>query len=79
FLRARTAYRLARWEEALQWFQLAKTSAPTAEDWRRSALFAARAWEQLGQEDCAEETYREQTRAYPDELDGWHGLLMVLA
>lgn len=79
FLRARAAYRLEAWEEAISWFARAERTAASAEEKIACWLFAARAWEQLGQEGCAEELYRRIVALRPDAVEGWTGLVRLLA
>ncbi len=79
FLRARTAYRLEAWEEAITWFALAEQVTTNPEEKTSCWLFAARAWEQLGREDCAEELYRQIVVLRPEAVEGWTGLLLLLA
>lgn len=79
FLRARTAYRLERWEEAVFWFAEAERAASSVGEKAACWLFAARAWEQMGQETCAEELYRRLVALRPDGVEGWTGLVQLLA
>lgn len=79
FLRARTAYRLEAWEEAVTWFAQAELATTNPEEKASCWLFAARAWEQLGHENCAEELYRQIVALRPQALEGWTGLLLLLA
>ncbi|MGC8915864.1 MAG: transglycosylase SLT domain-containing protein [Thermoanaerobaculum sp.] len=79
FLRARTAYRLELWEEAILWFERAEKAATSTEDRLSCWLYAARAHEQRGRESCAEELYRRMVAAKPDAVEGWTGLLFLLS
>lgn len=79
FLRARAAYRLEAWEEAISWFARAEKAAANPEEKASCWLFAARAWEQLGREACAEELYRRIVALRPEAVEGWTGLLRLLA
>lgn len=79
FLRARVAYRLGRWEEAIEAFALAEQAARTKEDRLACWLFAARAYEQLGREDCALEKYAAMAALAPEAPEAWVGAGMLLA
>lgn len=79
FLRARTAYRLQAWEEAIFWFERAALATAKPEEKASCWLFAARAWEQLGQPACAQELYRQILLLRPEAVEGWTGLLLLLA
>lgn len=79
FTRARVAYRLGAWLEAAGRFEAAAARAPTREDKLSCWLFAARAWEQLGQVGCALEIYERMVASSPEALEGWQGLLLLLA
>lgn len=78
YARARSAYRLGLWEEAIHWFALAEAAAGTEEEARNCWLFAARAWEQKGQEACAAELYEKILLTSPLAPEGWIGLGQLL-
>ncbi len=79
FLRARTAYRLQAWEQAIFWFEKAELATTNPEEKTTCWLFAARAWEQLGQRACAQELYRQIVTLRPEAVEGWTGLVLLLA
>lgn len=79
FLRARTAYRLQAWGEAIFWFEKAERATADPEEKASCWLFAARAWEQLGQPACAHELYRQIVTLRAEAVEGWTGLLLLLA
>ncbi len=79
FTRARVAHRLGAWLEAVRLFEAAAARAPTEKDELSCWLFAARAWEQLGQVGCALELYRRMVGSTPEAPEGWQGLLLLLA
>lgn len=79
FLRARTAYRLQTWEEAISWFERAELAAASPEEKASCWLYAARAREQRGQTACAQELYRHMVALRPEAMEGWTGLLLLLA
>jgi len=79
FVRARVAYRLGHWEEALGGFAWAEQAAKNKQERLACWLFAARSWEQLGREDCALERYEAMLSLAPEAPEGWVGVGMLLA
>lgn len=79
FTRARMAYRLGLWEEALFWFRQSEEQTTKRGEKISCWLFQARSWEQLGQWSCAQDLYSRIISEDANALEGWHGLLGLLA
>lgn len=79
FTRARMAYRLGLWEEAIFWFRQSEEQTTNRGEKISCWLYQARSWEQLGQWSCAQDLYWRIITEDAKALEGWHGLLGLLA
>lgn len=78
FTRARMAYRLGLWEEAIFWFRQSEEQTTNREEKISCWLYQARSWEQLGEWSCAQDLYSRIITENAKALEGWHGLLGLL-
>ncbi|MGQ9494827.1 MAG: transglycosylase SLT domain-containing protein [Thermoanaerobaculaceae bacterium] len=79
FTRGRMAYRLGLWEEAIFWFRQSEEQTTSRGEKISCWLYQARCWEQLGQWSCAQDLYSRIISEDAKALEGWHGLLGLLA